>query len=408
MTQQEIENIKAQTYLPDIVAENITLCKSGNGFVGCCPFHGDKSPSLHLFAPTSDKGYWTYKCFGCGKSGDAIQYLIERDNLGFSEAVKNLAQRVNVPVTDKSCQGTKKTPSWSREQPTNPFYLGIVDVVINRQSDKSDFCRWLATMFPSDEVKAAVERYHLGTTNDGHVIFWRIDAKGFVRSGKIMKYGSDGHRLRNGEKDTTDWIHARLRNQWQRTQDEHVKDIFKRIGKANPIAPDKWQLNQTLFGLHILHDAPKDTPLCIVESEKTAVIMSIIKPDFIWLSCGGYSMLDVCLENSRDVLKGRRIMVFPDKSKNGYNFFAGWKEICARYSDLNLGVTDLLERSSLNGGDDIADLYLAAIQPQQPQPVKVNVNIKFNPLDDLRTDTTDWGAEIARLLAEPQPQECPF
>lgn len=406
MTQQEIERIKEQTYLPDIVAENVTLRRSGNGFVGCCPFHGDKSPSLHLFAPTSDKGYWTYKCFGCGKSGDAIQYLIERDDLSFSDASKTLAERLSLSVTDKPYHGAKKTPSWSKEPPKNPFYLSIADVVINRQSAKSDFCQWLVTMFPYDDVKAAVERYHLGTTNDGHVIFWRIDAKGFVRSGKIMKYGSDGHRLRNGEKDTTDWIHARLRNQWQRSHDERIKDIFRRIGKANPMTPDKWQLNQTLFGLHILHDAPKDTPLCIVESEKTAVIMSIIKPDFIWLSCGGYSMLDVCLLNSLDVLKGHRVLVFPDKSKDGHNFCQGWKDICSRFPNLNLVVTDFLENTNLNGGDDIADLYLAGRTPDKPKTIKVN--IKFNPHDDLGFNEPLWGLEFETIMAEPQPQECPF
>lgn len=406
MTQQEIENIKAQTYLPDIVAENVTLHRSGNGYVGCCPFHGDKSPSLHLYAPTSDTNFWTYKCYGCGKSGDSIQYLIERDDLNFNEAVRNLAERLDLSLTDKSYHGTKKTPSWSKEPPKNPFYLSIADVVINRQSAKSDFCQWLVTMFPYDDVKAAVERYHLGTTNDGHVIFWRIDAKGFVRSGKIMKYGSDGHRLRNGEKDTTDWIHARLRNQWQRSHDERIKDIFRRIGKANPMTPDKWQLNQTLFGLHILHDAPKDTPLCIVESEKTAVIMSVLKPDFIWLSCGGFSMLDVCLLNSLDVLKGHRVLVFPDKSKDGHNFFAGWKDVCSRYPDLNLCVTDFLEESNLNGGDDIADLYLAGRTPDKPKTIKVN--IKFNPHDDLGFNEPLWGLEFETIMAEPQPQECPF
>lgn len=403
MTTQEIETIKEKVYLPDIVAETEVLHRSGTGYSCRCPFHADRSPSFHLYAPSSDKNYWTYKCYGCDKSGDAIQYIMERDNLAFNDAVKKLAESVNVNVNDKSCQGTKKAPSRHQEPPKKPYYLALTDAVQQRQSSQSDFCKWLGTIFAESDVNAAVERYHLGTTIDGHVIYWQIDSKGFIRSGKIMKYGSDGHRLRNGEKDAPDWVHSRLVNAIR--YNSRYADLFMQIGRANPVPTSKWQLNQVFFGSHLLHDAPQGKGVCIVESEKSAVIMSMLKSDFVWLSCGGFSMLATCLINSRDVLAGRRILVFPDKTKGGHNFCKGWKDVCSRFSDLNIGVTDLLERSNLNEGDDIADIYLETIKPR-PQPV-VKVPIKFDPLEGMMDDPLDMSAEFDRIMAT-KPEQCPF
>lgn len=405
MTQEQIDSIKSQTYLPDIVAENVILRRSGTGYVGCCPFHGDKSPSFHLYAPDTDHNYWRYKCFGCDKSGDCFQYLIERDGISFNEAGKILADKLNVQVDDKP---RRRNRNVEQPQPKNPYILAlskpdengnIVFLPTKIKSADSDFCKWLLTKFKPEQVQKVVDDYCLGITRDKHVIFWRIDEHGFVRSGKIMKYAADGHRMRNGERDITDWIHARYKNALIRSSntDESIKDTFRRMGSANPVAAirwdstlgkwvdSQWKLTQTLFGLHLLHDAPKSKGVCIVESEKTAVVMSIIMPQFVWLSCGGASMLDICLTNSHDALAGRRVLIFPDKEKDGKNFYMMWQEVCRRHPSLNLSVSDVLEHDTeLQPGDDIADLYLAdgskptvqkVEQPQQ-EPVKATASLE--------------------------------
>lgn len=347
----------------------------------------------------------------------------------FVEAVSVLARRLNIPL-DSTPTATWKTPPRPREAPLRPYYLGVIDTVKARQSAQSDFARWLLTAFPADDVEAAVERYHLGTTTDGHVIFWEVDESGFVRSGKIMRYGPDGHRLRNGDKDTPDWIHSRLLRACR--QGAPWREVFRQLGKANPVQLDKWQLSQVFFGLHLLHDAPPDKPVAVVESEKTAVIMSMTAPGFVWLASGGYASLAVCLRNSLGALAGRRVLVWPDKAKDGQDFCTGWRKVCAAFSGLNISVTNQLEYTDLEQGEDIADLYLRGLtRPSDaPRPREAPPRIPPRPMEATPRPRPrkagkagrkrisvaemeeyahiDWSVEFDEIMLGPPPPPCPY
>lgn len=361
---------------------------------------------MHLYSPTSERNYWVWKCYGCGKSGDVLDYVQERDGITFVEAVNLLAQQLNIPPDGNYITRAKGSPSRPRETPLRQCYLGVADLVVARQSGKSDFASWLLSVFPPDAVTAAVERYHLGATTDGHVIFWQIDSRGFVRSGKVMKYGPDGHRLRNGQEDAPDWIHARLRQAHK--QDASWGELFHELGKADPVQLDKWQLAQVFFGLHLLHDAPASTPVAVVESEKTAVVMSLLAPGFVWLACGGYSSLAVCLRNSLGALAGRRILVFPDKSKDGQDFCKGWRKVCSGFPSLNMTVTDELERTDLAPGEDIADLYLRTVPPRPRKAGKAGKKVRGITPDLNEPTPIDWSAEFHKIMSGPPPEACPF
>lgn len=336
MTSKQIDYIKEHVKLPDIVGQNVTLHRSGTGYTCLCPFHSERTASFHIFAPDTKTPYWHWHCFGCGKSGDVISYVMERDKMDFKGAIKKLAESLHFHVTDKIPVKTERVQQEPLKCPSKPYYLNLIKVLGERERDSSDFCQFLHTIFSDEQVKEVVSRYHLGVTWDGHVIFWEIDRRGFIRAGKIMRYDTaTGHRLRNGEKDLPDWVHSRLRLSWQRSHAEDIAPIFCQIGRKNFIQPDKWKLSQVLFGEHLLHSAPKDIPVGIVESEKTAVIMSLVKPSMVWLSCGGYSSLRTCLCGSHDILLGRRVVLFPDKTK-GINFCAGWKKVVSEFDDLHL------------------------------------------------------------------------
>lgn len=405
MNQQIIERIKKEAYLPDIVSENLTLRRSGNGYVCLCPFHADKSPSMHLYPPTSERNYWTYKCYGCGKTGDVLHYVQERDGIPFVEAVNALARRLNIPLGGSYTTPTG-SPSRPRETPPRQCYLSVADLVVARQSAQSDFASWLSSVFPTDAVTAAVERYHLGATTDGHIIFWQVDEKGFVRSAKVMKYGQDGHRLRNGQEDAPDWIHARLLRACKR--DATWAELFHEMGKADPVQLDKWQLAQVFFGLHLLHGSPSSMPVAVVESEKTAVVMSLLAPGFLWLACGGYSSLAVCLRNSLDALAGRRILIVPDKSKDGQDFCAGWRKVCSGFPSLNVTVTDELERTDLAAGEDIADLFLRAIPPRPRKAGRTGKKVRGIVTDPDEFTPFDWSKEFDEIMSGPPSEACPF
>lgn len=422
MTSREIEYIKEHVELPDIVAEDRTLHRSGTGYTCLCPFHSERTASFHIYPPDSNTPYWHYHCFGCGKTGDVISYVMERDKMDFKGAVKKLAENINFHVTDKIPVKAERVQQEPLKCPSKPYYMNLIKVLEERESDKSDFCQFLHTIFTEEQVKEVVSRYHLGVTWDGHVIFWEIDSRGFIRSGKIMRYDTaTGHRLKNGDKDKPDWVHSRLLSslKWHHAD---VSDIFRQIGSKKNIQPDKWKLNQVLFGEHLLRDASNDIPVGIVESEKTAVIMSVVRPSMIWLSCGGYSSLRTCLTGSHDILLGRRIVLFADKTK-GINFYDGWEQVASQFDDLHLSVTDMMEHTSLPAGSDIADIFIAARQQQrqeqpqqqtqQEQPTQQpqqqpKIVVKFDPMECVDRPVMDYGTEWERIMAQPLPQECPF
>lgn len=91
--QSVTREILARTDLAAFIGQYVTLHKRGRDLVGLCPFHGEKTPSFHVHP---DRGF--FKCFGCGKGGDAIRFLMELENLRFPEAARVLAKRAGVEV----------------------------------------------------------------------------------------------------------------------------------------------------------------------------------------------------------------------------------------------------------------------------------------------------------------------
>jgi len=89
-----VRDLKLRVNLADVVSRTVTLRKAGGARLkGLCPFHNEKTPSFHV---DPDKGF--YKCFGCGKAGDAITFVRETEQLNFTEAVEALGKRFGVVI----------------------------------------------------------------------------------------------------------------------------------------------------------------------------------------------------------------------------------------------------------------------------------------------------------------------
>lgn len=166
----------------------------------------------------------------------------------------------------------------------------------------------------------AASRYRLGATKEGGVIFWEIDAQNRVHTGKIMYYQSDCHRDKSH---TPTWVHALVRDK----------------------LPQDYELQHCLFGLHLLGAA--GGVVCVVESEKTAVICSILRPECVWLSCGGLQMFKPELLSP---LTHNKVVIFPDTDES-CNTFRKWSVIALQASKLYpfrypIRVSNLLERSA--------------------------------------------------------------
>ena len=92
-----IERIHEEANLVDIVSEYLPLKRTGINFVGLCPFHNEKTPS---FTVSETKQF--YHCFGCGEGGDVISFIMKMENLSFLEACEYLANKLGIPLEEKS------------------------------------------------------------------------------------------------------------------------------------------------------------------------------------------------------------------------------------------------------------------------------------------------------------------
>ena len=180
------------------------------------------------------------------------------------------------------------------------------DLCHKSRSDRNNLARWLSTRFPAEQVAEVLARYRTGSTRNGRIIYWQIDEHGQVRAGKVMAYDLDGHRMKDG-KGNVCWVHSM---------------------KIDGIRFDEMLVPQCLFGLHLLNDnvdvnenlAPRcmQAPslrgraggeAAIVESEKTALIMSLVCPDRVWLATGGKANFK---ESMLAPLIGHEVTVYPD------------------------------------------------------------------------------------------------
>jgi len=96
-----INEIKESVQTYDVVSNFIQLKKKGSDYVACCPFHDEKTPSFSV-SPSKN----IYKCFGCGKSGDGITWLMEHENMSFIDALKWVANKNNIQIEEI---GNRKT-----------------------------------------------------------------------------------------------------------------------------------------------------------------------------------------------------------------------------------------------------------------------------------------------------------
>jgi DNA primase len=92
---QTIQQITSRIDILDVVGEFVKLRKRGTSYLGLCPFHGEKSPSFTV-SPAKE----IYKCFGCGKSGNSITFLMEHEKYSYVEAMRWLAHRYNIDVEE--------------------------------------------------------------------------------------------------------------------------------------------------------------------------------------------------------------------------------------------------------------------------------------------------------------------
>ena len=90
-----IDEVRNAADIVTVISDYVSLRKAGNSYKGLCPFHGEKSPSFHV---NRDRGF--FHCFGCGVGGDVFKFMELQEKVGFTDAVRQLAQRFSIPIPE--------------------------------------------------------------------------------------------------------------------------------------------------------------------------------------------------------------------------------------------------------------------------------------------------------------------
>ena len=185
---------------------------------------------------------------------------------------------------------------------------------------------YLYSHYDGDEVNVTIDKYQVGTSkmNNGATIFWQMDNTGKIRTGKIMAYDiTTGKRIKDKNIIAITWVHYKLKK-------------------------PKESIRQCLFGLHLLNDNIKQ--VAIVESEKTAIIMSIESPNYTWMSTGTISGFKY---EYLAPLKGTAIIAFPDKGA-----YVQWQKTADILNDkgFDIKVSQFLENNEYDDSWDLVDI----------------------------------------------------
>ncbi|MBS4840187.1 MULTISPECIES: DNA primase [Clostridium] len=193
--EEVIERIRQDNDIVDIISENVRLKKSGRNYVGLCPFHNDKSPSLSV---SQDKQI--YKCFSCGEAGNVITFVMKYKKLTFYEASKYLADKAGIPLelgNAKESQITKKKELLYK---------------VNTEAARYYFYNLQRTSFAKEYFlkrgirEEVIKRFGLGYAQDRwHDLIMYLKKKGFnenllLEAGLILKSEKKGNtydRFRN-------------------------------------------------------------------------------------------------------------------------------------------------------------------------------------------------------------------
>ncbi|MEO5909483.1 MAG: DNA primase [Pelobium sp.] len=103
---ETIDKILETALVEEVVGDFVHLKKRGTSMIGLCPFHNEKSPSFHV---SPSKGI--FKCFGCGKGGDSVNFIMEHEKYSYPEALKYIANKYNIEVEE-----TEVSPEFKQEQ----------------------------------------------------------------------------------------------------------------------------------------------------------------------------------------------------------------------------------------------------------------------------------------------------
>jgi Domain of unknown function (DUF6371)/CHC2 zinc finger len=310
--------------------------KQGKEWVGLCPNHNERSPSFFVNARNE------FHCFGCGFCGTGVITFEQRlHQVKFLEAVQIVAARENISIEGHD----SKTPlyrNFVRTLSNDSKGVFLDPSILNaslKNYKENDYVLYLQRILSKEKVFELLDIFKIGTFRaiqsfiieekqfrikdlTNAVIFWYIDKNQAITYGKISRYNSETGR---------------------RSQEKYEKgSVHPLLGLEKP--------EHGLFGIHQMNVATnRKKQVNIVESENTAIVLTGLRPQEVWMATGSASCLTA---KNLLPLKNNVIRLFPDKGQ--YDAWNAQKNFLA-VKGYQISIMDFLETLDVPNNYDLLD-----------------------------------------------------
>lgn len=270
ISQNTIQQILSRIDIVEIVGEFVKLKKRGANYLGLCPFHGEKTPSFTV-SPSKE----IYKCFGCGRSGNTISFLMEHEKYSYAEALRWLANKYNVEIEE-----TETSPEYKQQQQVaDSLYVlnnfaqkYFSDVLFNNEQGQAVGMSYLKERGFREDI---IKKFQLGYCPDDRDAFAQSAVKNQFNTELLVKSGLVVQR----ENRLLDNYRGRVIFPIQNTTGK-VIGFGARIIKSNDKAPkyintpenEIYVKSKILYGSYLARQAIDKNDECLLVEGYTDVI----------------------------------------------------------------------------------------------------------------------------------------
>jgi DNA primase len=190
------ERVRERADIEDVVNDYVPLKKKGQNLWACCPFHNEKSPSFSV-SPAKQ----IYKCFGCGKAGDPIQFVMDIEGIGFGEAIKHLAQKYGIEIEEDQASTPEDIQAYNERE---SLYIALnfaKELFVENLKTEEGAAIGLSYFKERGFSQAIIEKFDLGYTLDAwDNLLKAAKAAGhseeiLLKAGLILQKEGDSSRL---------------------------------------------------------------------------------------------------------------------------------------------------------------------------------------------------------------------
>jgi DNA primase len=183
INRQTIDRIFEASRVEEVVADFVSLKKRGTNMIGLCPFHNEKTPSFYV-SPT--KGI--YKCFGCGKAGNSVNFIMEHEQLNYPEALKWLAAKYNIEIEEEDRNPQEEIERKKQDEQRESLYVvcSFAQKHFTHNLNNTDEGKSVALSYFVERGfrKDIIDKFQLGYSPDA----WRDLTDAALKNGFKLEY----------------------------------------------------------------------------------------------------------------------------------------------------------------------------------------------------------------------------